>query len=286
MDKYSATWVSHSSMSDFVNCPKAYFLNHVYKDPTTGRKITVMKPALALGQAVHDVLESLSVLPVDERFEKPLSERFETSWEKVAGKRGGFLDDATEERFKKRGREMLSRVLDNPGPLKEKAVKIRMDLPHYWLSEDDNIILCGKIDWLEYLEKDEAVKILDFKTGKGVEAKDSLQLPIYLLLVSELQRWPVVGASYWYLDRDDEPQAQELPEVDAAYERVLKLAKRVKLARQLEKYDCPEGDACRYCKELQRVVAGEAERVGVDEIGRDIYILPKKGRVEPEVEIL
>ena len=61
-DKYTAYWVSHSSINDFLKCPRAYFLKNVYKDPKTGRKIKLISPPLALGQAVHEVVESLSVL--------------------------------------------------------------------------------------------------------------------------------------------------------------------------------------------------------------------------------
>ena len=35
VDKYTAVWVSHSSMGDFLKCPRAYFLHNVYKDPKT-----------------------------------------------------------------------------------------------------------------------------------------------------------------------------------------------------------------------------------------------------------
>lgn len=86
-DKYTAVWVSHSSIGNFLKCPRAYFLNNVYRDPNTGHKITLMSPHLALGQAVHEVLESLSYLKVSKRFSQPLVPMFERVWEKVSGKR-------------------------------------------------------------------------------------------------------------------------------------------------------------------------------------------------------
>ena len=113
--------------------------------------MSLMSPPLALGQIVHEVIEGLSVLPVDKRFEEPLLAKFETAWQKISGKRGGFLDKTIENQYKQRGQEMLKKVEKNPGPLKKLAVKIKMDLPRFWLPEKDNIILCGKIDWLEYL---------------------------------------------------------------------------------------------------------------------------------------
>ena len=86
-DKYAAVWLSYSSISDFLRCPRTYFLKNVYKDSKTGRKIMLMSPPLALGQAVHEVVESLSVLPVEQRFIQPLVEKFETTWKKVSGKK-------------------------------------------------------------------------------------------------------------------------------------------------------------------------------------------------------
>jgi len=68
-DKFAATWVSHSSICDFQHCPRAYYLKNIYKDPKTNRKLQIISPPLALGQVVHTVLESLSKLPADKRFQ-------------------------------------------------------------------------------------------------------------------------------------------------------------------------------------------------------------------------
>jgi ATP-dependent helicase/DNAse subunit B len=273
-DKYSAVWVSHSSISDFKQCPRAYYLKNVYKDPQTGNKIQIITPPLALGQAVHEVIESLSTLKTHKRFETPLIEKFEKIWEKVSGEKGGFLDSATEQKYKKRGEEMLRRVSRNPGPLKNLAVKIQMDLPHYWLSEEDNIILCGKIDWLEYIEETDSVHIIDFKTSKSAENEDSLQLPIYHLLVKNCQNRKVQKASYWYVANDDEPVERPLPDAEESRKQVLTIAKKIKLARQLESFKCPEGEnGCRYCSPFERILDGQGSKIGTDDIGRDIYIL-------------
>lgn len=272
-DKFSALWVSHSSLSDFLKCPRAYYLKNVYKDPKTGHKIQVISPALALGQAVHEVLESLSVLPTDLRFQEPLPQKFERAWKKISGKNGGFLDPENEARFKSRGETMIARVVNNPGPLKEKAVKMKQELPYYWLSTEENIILCGKIDWLHYFPDTDSVHIIDFKTSTREESPDSLQLPIYHLLVHHCQKRPVMGASYWYLEFSDVTEAKELPALGEAHERVLKAAKRVQLARKLNKMECPTG-GCFACRPLEAVLKGEGEFVRVDPVTRkDTYIL-------------
>lgn len=274
-DKYTATWVSHSSISDFLTCPRAYFLKNVYKDPSTGHKIQVITPPLSLGSAVHEVVEGLSNLPVKERFNQSLIPQFENVWQKFTGKQGGFFDSDSEYKYKERGKAMLRTIEKNPGPLANLAVKINMDLPYYWISEDDNIILCGKIDWLEFLPDSDSVHIIDFKTSKSEEDPNSLQLPIYYLLVKNTQKREVSKASYWYLEFADEVKERKLPDLDKAQEDVLKVARQVKLARQLNKFKCPT-DGCRACRPFEQVLAGEGERIGVNDFGTDLYVLPPR----------
>jgi len=243
-----------------------------------------MAPPLALGQSVHEVIESLSVLPVDSRFKTPLINKFEDSWKKVSGKKGGFSNLETEQRYKLRGEEMLKRVTANPGPISRQAVKIKMDLPNYWLSEEENIILCGKIDWLEYLPVTNGVHIIDFKTGKSDEGKESLQLPIYLLLATNCQTRKVEKVSYWYLDREDDLTECALPDFEDAQKKVLDVARKIKVSRALDKYSCPTG-GCMYCKPYETILRGEVEFVGVDEYNANIYILKDENNI-PESVIL
>ncbi len=284
-DKFTATWVSHSSISSFLQCPRSYYLKNVYKDPKNGHKIKLMAPPLALGQVVHEVLESLSVLPTDKRFAIPLMEKFDTAWQNVKGKKGGFFDMPTELQYQNRGREMIRRVQEHPGPLERLAVKIQQDLPFYWLDEEENIILCGKVDWLEYLPDQDAVHIIDFKTGKEKEDEESLQLPIYHLLVHNCQKRKVVKASYWYLESNNSLSEKELPSLEEAHKRVSDIALKMKLARQLKKYDCPK-QGCYACEPFERIFQGEAEYIGQDEFGADTYILEKKTDDIPESVIL
>jgi CRISPR/Cas system-associated exonuclease Cas4 (RecB family) len=287
-DKFAATWVSHSSIRDYLNCPRAYYLNNVYKDPGSGHKIKIMSPALALGQIVHEVIESLSVLPTSERLKEPLVEKFRRNWKKVSGLKGGFRSEEQERQYFLRGEAMLTRVTHHPGPLARLAVKIQMELPYFWLSEPDNIILCGKLDWLEYLPDDNAVKIVDFKTGKRDEEASSLQLPIYYLLASECQKREVVGVSYWYIERNDELSPKELPDPIKAKTELLKIAKEIKLARKLDRLKCPQGESgCRACRPLEAVVRGKATMMGVNEYNQDIYVVDEVSVVlERESEIL
>ena len=296
-DKYSAVWVSHSSMGDFIKCPRAYYLHNVYKDPKTRRKINVTTPALALGVAVHEVVEGLADFPADKRFSRgksPLDAMLadlNREWVKVSGKKGGFRTVEEETAARARAEAMLRRVAEHPGPLTHKTVRLaggQNDMqPNYFLSDEDNIILCGKVDWLIYRPEDDTVHILDFKTGKNDETGDSLQLPIYQLLLANLQKRKVNGASYWYLDRDDAPVEVDLPSVEESYKRVIEVARKVAEARKLaaihgpeKAFVCPrvasgEGKDCFACRPFEKILRGEAEYIGVGEYNQDLYMIPE-----------
>lgn len=284
-DKFTATWVSHSSIADFKKCPRSYFLKNVYKDPHTNHKVQLVTPALSLGSAVHEVLESLTSKPTDVRFSKSLIEHFSTVWKKYQGKRGGFNSVTQEESYKTQGEEMIRMVMANPGPLKNLSVKLKADLPQYWLSESDEIILCGKIDWLEYLPSKDAVHIIDFKTSKRKEASESLQLPIYHLLATNTQKRPVDSVSYWYLRLETTPEAQLLSDIAEAHEAVLQVAKQIKLARKLQHFKCSHG-GCRSCLPLEAIISGKGEFVGENDYHQDMYILNESQDNFQESDIL
>ena len=276
-DKYSAVWVSHSSIGDFLKCPRAYYLHNVYKDPKTKKKINIVNPALSLGQAVHTTLENLKNFPVTERFSRDLFADFEQAWSAVSGKKGGFTSVEEEEEVKKRGRAMIERVIAHPGILAEKTVRLKESAygmpPNIYLSKEHNIILCGLVDWLVYDEKTDGIYILDFKTGKHDESDDSLQLPIYLILLSELQKRPIVGAYYWYIDRDDTPTEKMLPILEDARACVLAQAIEIKIAREKKEFFCPRGEeGCFTCRPFEKILRGEAEFVGGND-RQDNYIV-------------
>ena len=274
VDKYSATWVSHSSISDFLKCPRSYYLRNVYKDPKTGHKMTIVTPPLAMGQAVHEVIESLAVLPTEERLKISLVKKLDPIWLKITGKKGGFKTHSEEMIYKGRANQMLINLQEDPGPVARPAIKIKsnMNLPNYWLNEEEGIILCGKIDWLEYKEKSDSVHVIDFKTGKNEEKEESLQLPIYLLLATNTQSKEVTGASYWYLDRDEGLVEKKLPNLKESFDKVIEVARRIKLARKINHFKCPK-DGCFSCRPYERILKGEGEKVGVSDTRQDLYIL-------------
>jgi len=130
------------------------------------------------------------------------------------------------------------------------------------------------------------VHIIDFKTGKAEEDPESLQLPIYHLLVTNTQKRKVTKASYWYLDSDNDLTPKELPDLDEARSKILDIARQMKLARQINRFKCPKGDGCWACEPMERIFRREAELVGEDQYRNDVYILPAKKEEEMESIIL
>lgn len=293
-DKYTAVWVSHSSMGDFIKCPRSYYLHNMYKDPKTGHKVSIVTPHMSLGIAVHEVLEGLADFPADTRMDRDLLALYEAEWKKVAGKKGGFQSADEEAEFKARGTVMIEKVAGDPRFLVNKCIKLPQDkMPcNFYLSEEHNIILNGLVDWIEYLPETDSLHIVDFKTGKREETESSLQLPIYLLLCDALhKKRKVTKASYWYLESDKIIE-KELPDIDTARQSVLAVAMQVKEARDIAKREgvdktffCPQGaydvttkeGGCMNCRPYELILARDplAEFVGVGGFSQDMYMMRK-----------
>ena len=274
-DKYSAIWVSHSSMGNFLKCPRLYYLSNVYKDPLTYRRIAIVNPHFSLGGTVHEVLEGLGEVPATERMSQDLLHIFKSKWQSVSGKKGGFNSIEEEKTYFDRGEKMIEMVVNNPRFLVNKCVKLPKNKmnPNFYLSESENIILNGLVDWLEYLPDTDSLHIVDFKTGKNEEEEGSLQLPIYLLLCNALQKRPVTKASYWYLETDRFVQ-KDLPNAQEAKNIVLDIAMKIKKARQKGELNCPKGElGCHYCRPFEKILKKEkgVEKVGVNSMNQDLY---------------
>lgn len=269
-------WISYSSIKDFLSCPRAYFLHRIYKDPITGNKITTINPSLALGQVVHEVLESLAFIKSEDRFKESLLPKFDNAWGKIAGELGGFKTEEEESVYKKRGQAMIRRVMNYPRPLLNKALRLKSSdpsfpLPRYFLSAEKNIVLCGKVDWLEYIPEDDSVHIIDFKTGMNDEDISSLQMPIYSLLVKNCQKRNISKASYWYLERDSEIAMLTLPDPEEAHGKILAIGIEIKELKKSGRFICPK-NGCFTCKPLEAIVNKQAKFVGANDY-QDIYII-------------
>lgn len=316
-NKYNAVWLSHSSVSDFLKCPRLYYLKNIWKN-SNGNKVNIVSPHMSLGSAVHQVIEPLANLKVEqrrvilglttsysptERETEPanLLDLYEEIWKKYSGKMGGFLDIETEKQFKERGLKMIENVIRNPGPLLNKTVKFYTGdfIPNIYLSENDNIILCGLVDWVEYNEKDDSLKVIDFKTGKNEEKEESFQLPIYKILVESLQKRKVNCGAYWYLDKDKFPTTKELLDEDITEvkKKLLEIGLEIKKLKSDSK-NIEKNFVCKYalneskcygCSEVELIKVFDAknssdrklmedriEYLGQGEYKQDLYIIKKE----------
>ena len=169
---------------------------------------------------------------------------------------------------------MIQRVKLHPGPILNKALRLHSPdelPPRYMVSRENNIMLCGKIDWLEYFPEDDTVHIIDFKTGTREEKEDSLQLPIYTLLVQNCQKRQIKKISYWYLERDNEPLERDLPDCDEALKRIMQIGLRIKKHRMEGKFVCERG-GCYACRPLELIVDGKAKWIKTSGY-MDVYVI-------------
>jgi len=269
-DKFKATWVSFSSISDYIKCPRAYYLKNIYKNPSTGKKIEIIKPALALGSAVHNVLEPLAKIDPKKRFDTDLIQTFDKEFLKYSGKKGGFTSDEEYEENRQKGHKMLENVIKNSHILKDKTYISDQDLLNDWLSKDNNIVICGKIDWINIDEENDSFTVIDFKTSKE-EEKNDLQLQIYALLLYMLNKKAVNKLYYWYININEELTQTNLPNLKESYNRVLEIALQISEARRTNHFECKK-KGCYACRDYEKVLAGFAEQVGIGGFGREIYI--------------
>jgi len=86
------------------------------------------------------------------------------------------------------------------------------------------------------------------------------------------------------VERANKPSKQEIKDLKKAEKKILKLAKEIKLAKQLSRFKCEHG-GCRECQPWEAIIAGKAELVGTDSRGSDVYILTTDGKKQ-ESEIL
>lgn len=265
-----AIFLSHTSLNDFLNCPKAYYLKNVYRNPESGYKIQAVSPYLALGAVVHDVIKWYFEAE-DKPTKVEVENKFRGFWWKFHGKRGGFTSSEEEAGFGKRGLLMLENFLTNVTKVEKPLSPI--EFPKYLLTE--NIVLHGNMDYAGELS-DGTLHVMDFKTGSKDEVSP-LQLYIYSILAENYYGKPVSKASFWYLDRDDAPKEIVMdplqPQIDWLTEKGLMLKK----ALEENCWECIRGeDLCRDCRDYTAILEGKGELMFVDHaFKKEVYFLPR-----------
>ncbi len=271
MDFRNTIWVSHSSLSDFENCPRLYYLKNIYRNPKTNNRLQLVNPYLSLGSSVHNTLESLSEISPSKRKKLSWLKKFDEEW--IGGKVGGFGSAEKEKFFYGRGVKMI-KMAEKSDFLYRQAYKFPANfLPKTTLFP--GVELVGSLDWAEILE-DKSLHIVDFKTGVREEKNDSLQLPIYYILAEKNFEPEVSRLSYWYLDREDTPQTKIIPSLSDCLTKIKERAQVMVDGVKNKEYGCTSRyRTCFKCRDYEKILTGEAEFIGSDPVRKkDLYYLP------------
>ncbi len=265
-----ATFISYSALADFQDCPKAYFLKNVYRDPLHSYRIQLASPYLTLGSLVHDTIHWYQT-----RSEKPTGkqtiEQFRNFWGKYRGKRGGFTSVEEEAGFGKRGLSMLENFLANKDVLGHSMPAT--NFPKFTI--EDNLIFTGNMDYVEALSGG-SLHVIDFKTGTKDE-DGPIQLYLYALMAENYYQRPVKKASFWYLDRQSSPSEVVLQDSGQTFSWLLGKAREVKKARLENSWICSHDDSlCRDCRDYGAIIEGKAEFMFTDErYKKEVYFLDR-----------
>lgn len=281
-------WISPSAISDFKNCPRLYFFRNIYRNPKTGYRVNIISPQLTLGGIIHETLEKFTFLEDIADRETRLKQLFQDTWLQKSGKKGGFSSEEEETDFKKRGLDMLNRFLKNShfqDTIPVKLYKSPDYLPKAPLDQlNQEIVLCGKVDWIEELH-DGKLHIIDFKTGEKEERADSIQLPFYAYLVWRLKSKPVGKISYWYLNREDVPKEFPLPDMKETEQKISQYAYLIKKSISINSFNCRSSKGtCFWCEQFKPIEKGEAELIDIDhQRYRELYVVRDLSQEKEEI---
>lgn len=151
--------LSATSMNSYLNCPKDFLLNYVFKIPVKDSDTSVLE----YGNTIHAVMESIyknnstypSIREIKELFKNELNKR-------------PFKAQGIRESYEQRGLENLEKYYPTLilTPI-DKVIETEMDIT----ADFENWKIKGKIDRVD-LNDDGTYTIYDYKTGNG-EGKNS-----------------------------------------------------------------------------------------------------------------
>ncbi len=273
----NAIYLSHTSLKDFLNCPRAYYLKNLYRDPVTNNKLQIASPHLTLGSTIHAAIDwyckqSFSASKEDQKPTKEeLLQKFRQLWKSYRLKRGGFETLEEEASYGKRGLQMMENFYNHVTALDPCVANVKF--PKYHLLPD--VILIGNMDYIGR-RPDGSYSVIDFKTGVRDEVS-ALQLGIYAILTEANMGHEVSEASFWYLDRDDLPKPVVLEPVQQTLDWLVEKAKEVKLAVQQNDWHCKKSPGmCKDCREYQLLLDKKGEFLFSDQAyKKDFYFLTK-----------
>lgn len=263
-------YLSYTALSDFIKCPRAYYLKNLYRTED-GLRMQIASPYLTLGATVHDSLKWYLQQP-QKPSEKEVIDKFRNFWRKFRLNRGGFSSIEEEAVFGQRGLKMVRNFLKNVACLEPCAPFI--EFPKIILVE--NVVLNGNFDFVGECS-DGSLHIIDFKTG-AYDQEDAIQLYIYAILAEDAFGKRVSKISFWYLDREDLPREVVLDPLPPKVEWLKEKGLKMKQAIEEKKWICVKSpQTCRDCTDYQLVLDGKAKFLFDDGIyHKKIFFLDRK----------
>ena len=194
--------VSPSKLNLFLQCARQYYFE--YLDPVISRmkkQIKKKRPALEMGNCVHDSLVLFFKMPLKDRTWQTMSTILKKVWRGPRGKLWGFNSVKEERRCYQEAIDMLKWFVENEN-LNPSIFTLPVSPPGKSFDDykkipfTEDLELGGKIDRVD-ITPGGSLEIIDYKTGK--EKDGTLQLMVYVFLAEGLFNKPVSKASYLYL---------------------------------------------------------------------------------------
>jgi RecB family exonuclease len=256
--------VSYSKLSTFKECPFKYKclyidgLWHLRKD----------RPPLALGSSLHMVLkEFFETKKKDKRTLENLHLLLDKNWISK-----GFEDAEEEQKFKQKGKDMLTRFYRTYDPylipyFTEKTLEAKIG----------DLILSGRIDRVDML--DDGFELIDYKSGRVMdEEEQDLQSTLYyVLLRNSYLRITPKRLTYHYLESNQRlTMGKGEAEIESEWTKIRGIVNEI---RSVGSFNPSPNKFCNWCdfKELcpeQRNSGSDGEEVldYEDPLLRDLWM--------------
>ncbi|MEK7648547.1 MAG: UvrD-helicase domain-containing protein [Patescibacteria group bacterium] len=187
--------VSFSQLRAFQTCPLQYKYSFLLKIPTFGRY------QFSFGKSIHATLEKFLNRIMEERTVPSLDELLNMYKECWIDE--WYRSQKEQEEYFAKGSDILERIHGEVSDTLPSPRTIERDFTLKLGTDEDSIILKGKIDRIDDIEG--GVEIIDYKTGKS-KAEDALgfhdkeQLIMYQMAAEELLGMNPIKLTYYYVE--------------------------------------------------------------------------------------
>lgn len=230
--------ISPTKLQTFLDCPRQYYFVYVkgLREP--------MKPALSVGQVVHNSIDGYFTLRPDLRTPDMIQKVFSTYWQPVSGSRGGFESVVEEQAALAKAMRLIDSFISvtqgSPEPLHHRQTLLTIPV-------DPELIFQGKVDRVDGL--DDGLHLIDYKTGSD-DYQNEWQMPMYIAMVEHKYAKPVKQASLWYLDNNKTVPVDPIHHpAGQTIDRVRQIVNQIPRDLDTRSFPCLKG-GCQHCEKF------------------------------------